>query len=148
MAGDAPAVSLLRRTREPLRPQPGDVPELEPELLLPLASRKDLLGFISLGPKKSEEPYTPADTNLLRTVAAQTGLALENAVCPEIAQEVAQRELINREIEIAREVQQRLFPQKLRPKSRWITPGAAGRRAESAATTTISSRWPAASSAS
>jgi sigma-B regulation protein RsbU (phosphoserine phosphatase) len=87
---------------------------LHPELLLPLASRKELLGFISLGPKKSEEPYSPSDASLLRTVAAQTGLALENARLSEaIAHEAAQRELLNREIEIAREVQQRLFPQNM-----------------------------------
>src|SRR5262249_8136246 len=77
-------------------------------------SRKELLGFISLGPKRSEEPYSPSDAKLLRTVAAQTGLALENTRLSEaFAAEVAQREMLNREIEIAREVQQRLFPQTL-----------------------------------
>ena len=111
---DAAAVDRLRRTREPVAAKPGEMPELEAELLLPLASRKELLGFISLGPKKSEEPYSPSDTNLLRTVAAQTGLALENSRLSEaIAAEVAERELLNREIEIAREVQQRLFPQNM-----------------------------------
>ena len=45
-------------------------------------------------------------------MAAQTGLALENSRLSEaIAAEVAQREMLHREIEIAREVQQRLFPQ-------------------------------------
>ena len=84
------------------------------ELLLPLAVRDKLLGFISLGPKKSEEPYTGSDVRLLKSVAAQTGLALENAdLMREIADEVAQRERLNREVEIAREVQERLFPQKL-----------------------------------
>jgi len=87
---------------------------LDSHLLLPLPSRKDLLGYISLGPKKSEEPYSPSDTHLLRTVAAQTGLALENSRLSEaIAVEIAQREMLHREIEIAREVQQRLFPQRL-----------------------------------
>jgi phosphoserine phosphatase RsbU/P len=82
------------------------------ELVLPLAGRKERLGEIRLGPKKSEEPYSQTDKALLETVAAQTGLALENAQLSEaIAHEVAQRELLNREIEIAREVQQRLFPQ-------------------------------------
>ena len=52
---------------------------LHSELLLPLAVRDKLLGFISLGPKKSEEPYTGSDVRLLKSVAAQTGLALENA---------------------------------------------------------------------
>ena len=85
---------------------------LDAQLLLPLASQKEALGWIGLGPKKSEEPYSPSDARLLRTVAAQTGLALENSRLSEtIAHEVAQRELLNREIEIAREVQQRLFPQ-------------------------------------
>ncbi|MBV9343347.1 MAG: SpoIIE family protein phosphatase, partial [Acidobacteria bacterium] len=84
------------------------------ELLLPLAVRDKLLGFISLGPKKSEEPYTGSDVRLLKSVAIQTGLALENAsLMRAIADEVAQRERLNREVEIAREVQERLFPQKL-----------------------------------
>src|SRR6202000_2155515 len=48
--------------------------------------------------------------------AAQTGLALENAsLMQTIAEEVAHRERLNREVEIAREVQERLFPQKLPP---------------------------------
>jgi len=82
------------------------------DLVLPLTGRKELLGEIRLGPKRSEEPYSQTDRALLETVAAQTGLALENAQLSEsIAHEVAQRETLNREIEIAREVQQRLFPQ-------------------------------------
>jgi phosphoserine phosphatase RsbU/P len=87
---------------------------LQSELLLPLAVRDKLLGFISLGPKRSEEPYTGSDVRLLKSVAAQTGLALENAnLLQTVADEVAQRERLNREVEIAREVQERLFPQKL-----------------------------------
>ena len=85
---------------------------LETELLLPLAVKDRLLGFLSLGPKLSEEPYSPTDVRLLQSVAAQTGLALENSRLTEaVASEVAQRERLNRELEIAREVQQRLFPQ-------------------------------------
>jgi phosphoserine phosphatase RsbU/P len=91
----------------------GKLAALHSELLLPLAVREKLLGFISLGPKKSEEPYTGTDVRLLKSVAAQTGLALENAdLMREIAAEIAQRERMHREVEIAREVQERLFPQK------------------------------------
>jgi phosphoserine phosphatase RsbU/P len=87
---------------------------LQSELLLPLAVRDKLLGFISLGPKRSEEPYTGSDVRLLKSVANQTGLALENAnLMRTVADEVAHRERLNREVEIAREVQERLFPQKL-----------------------------------
>jgi sigma-B regulation protein RsbU (phosphoserine phosphatase) len=94
----------------------GKLATLKSELLLPLAVRDKLLGFISLGPKRSEEPYTGSDVRLLKSVAAQTGLALENAnLLQTIADEIAQRERLNREVEIAREVQERLFPQKLPP---------------------------------
>jgi len=90
--------------------------ELGAELLLPLVVREKLLGFISLGPKRSEEPYSGSDVRLLKSLAAQTGLALENVnLMRAIADEVAQRERLNREVEIAREVQERLFPQKLPP---------------------------------
>jgi sigma-B regulation protein RsbU (phosphoserine phosphatase) len=90
--------------------------QLGTELLLPLSARDKLLGFISLGPKRSDEPYSGSDLRLLKSVAAQTGMALENArLMSAIADEVAQRERLNREVEIAREVQERLFPQTLPP---------------------------------
>jgi len=113
----------LEQSREPLRVSlardeswTGEEREgletLGAELLLPLAVKDRLLGFLSLGPKLSEEPYSATDVRLLQSVAAQTGLALENSRLTEaVATEVAQRERLNRELEIAREVQQRLFPQ-------------------------------------
>ena len=68
----------------------GKLATLRSELLLPLAVRDKLLGFISLGPKRSEEPYTFSDVRLLKSVAAQTGLALENAsLMQTVADEVA-----------------------------------------------------------
>ncbi|MES2221892.1 MAG: SpoIIE family protein phosphatase [Acidobacteriota bacterium] len=82
------------------------------ELLLPLPGREQLMGLITLGPKRSEEPYTPSDLQLLESVATQTGLALEiGNLARSLASEATQRERIHREIEVAREVQERLFPQ-------------------------------------
>lgn len=84
------------------------------ELLLPLPGRHKLMGLMALGPKRSEAAYTPADLHLLHTVATQTGLAIEVAeLAHSLAAEAAQRERVNREIEIAREVQDRLFPQEM-----------------------------------
>lgn len=84
------------------------------QLLLPIGAKNELSGVISLSPKRSEEPYSPNDLRLLKSVAAQTGLALENSRLTEaIATEAAQKERLNRELEIAREVQERLFPQEL-----------------------------------
>jgi phosphoserine phosphatase RsbU/P len=86
--------------------------DLSTELLVPLPGRNRLAGVIALGPKRSEEPYTKTDRQLLQTIASQTGLALENAeLLQNLTTEITQRERISREIEIAREVQERLFPQ-------------------------------------
>ena len=85
---------------------------LQPELLLPLSVKNELLGFMSLGQKLSEAPYSSTDLRLLSSVAAQTGIALEVArLNSAIGREIAARERLNRELEIAREVQQHLFPQ-------------------------------------
>jgi phosphoserine phosphatase RsbU/P len=87
---------------------------LSPQLLLPLSVKDKLLGLVTLGEKRSEEPYSGTDLRLLKSVASQTALALSNAqLTSVIADEVARREKLNREIEIAREVQERLFPQRL-----------------------------------
>ena len=87
---------------------------LSPQLLLPLTVKDTLLGVVSLGEKRSEEPYSGTDLRLLKSVASQTALALSNAqLTSAIADEVARREKLHREIEIAREVQERLFPQSL-----------------------------------
>ncbi len=86
--------------------------QLEAELLLPLPGRSGLIGVMALGPKLSEEPYSRSDRQLLSSVALQTGLAIENsALVHRLAEESAQRQRIDREIEIAREVQERLLPQ-------------------------------------
>jgi sigma-B regulation protein RsbU (phosphoserine phosphatase) len=88
--------------------------ETRAELLLPLPGRDRLLGLLTMGAKQSEEAYSPSDLRLLGSLGLQTGLGLEIAeLARSLAQESTQRALIHREIEIAREVQERLFPQSI-----------------------------------
>lgn len=89
-----------------------ELTRLRTQLLLPLARHDELLGFLSLGPRSAEAPYSPSDIDLLQSVAQQTALAIENSrLTSTIAAETAEREVIRRELAIAREVQQRLLPQ-------------------------------------
>jgi sigma-B regulation protein RsbU (phosphoserine phosphatase) len=89
---------------------------LRTELLLPLCTKEDLIGFLALGQKLSEEPYSTTDLRLLSSVATQTALALQvTRLTAAMAQEIAHRERLNRELEIAREVQEHLLPQQLAP---------------------------------
>ncbi len=72
------------------------------------------MGVMALGPKRSAAAYSSADLKLLQALASQTGLALEvSELARSLAAEAAQRERTNREMEIAREVQERLFPQEM-----------------------------------
>ena len=88
--------------------------QLGAEVLLPLAGRDRLLGVMTLGAKRSEEAYSPTDLRLLQSVSTQTGLALElSELIHSLAKQASERERIDREIEIAREVQERLFPQEV-----------------------------------
>jgi sigma-B regulation protein RsbU (phosphoserine phosphatase) len=87
---------------------------LNAELLVPLPGRNRLMGIMALGPKRSEAAWSHTDMQVLQTVARQTGLALEvSELAHSLAAEAAQRERANREMEIAREVQERLFPQEM-----------------------------------
>jgi phosphoserine phosphatase RsbU/P len=92
-----------------------DLGPLAPECLVPILGRNGrLIGLLVLGPRLSEEPYSREDKHLLDSVASQAGITLENI---DLAEKMAERLEAERraamEIDIARRVQARLFPQKL-----------------------------------
>lgn len=90
---------------------------LEPECLVPILDRSDnLTGLLVLGPRLSEVSYSGEDKHLLDAVATQAGIALDNISLAEKMAERMEADLrVAREMEIAREVQSRLFPQ-VKPK--------------------------------
>lgn len=90
----------------------GRLRDLGVRLLTPLSGPGGLLGFMALGEKLSEEPFTREDRDLLATVAEQAALALDYS---RLMRQAMERERLRREIEIARDVQERLFPQLLPP---------------------------------
>jgi phosphoserine phosphatase RsbU/P len=131
LAENGPTIEYLKGSKEPPRIYHDDhrnwvhnapeneaeaLKELQSQMLLPVGFKNKLLGILSLGPKRSDQPYSRSDVQLLKSVALQTGLALENSrLTAAVANEMAQREKLSLEIEIAREVQERLFPQKQDP---------------------------------
>lgn len=114
-ASSAPVVVYGRREHELLaEANKRALAAVRAEVILPLPGRSKLMGLLMLGPKLSEEPYSTSDLRLLESVGVQTGLGLEvGDLARSLASEAAQRERIEREIEIAREVQERLFPQSI-----------------------------------
>ncbi len=91
---------VRRRERETLR-------AMGAELLIPIATKDELLGMMSLGKRLGDLPFASEDRQLLMAVAFQVAFAIQNA---ELVQQVAEEERLRHELEIATAVQRRLFP--------------------------------------
>jgi len=89
------------------------VASLAPECLVPILGRSSrMVGMLALGQRLSEELYSREDKHLLDSVASQAGIALENIrLAEKMAERLEAERRVAREMEIAREVQARLFPQ-------------------------------------
>ena len=124
LAGDHPLLALLKSRRDPvarheieLNPayeQDRDAllagfRALAAELLVPMAYKDELTGIMSLGPKKSGKLFTPEDLDLLRTLANQSAVALENA---KLFQEHLEKGRLEEELKIAREIQASMLPER------------------------------------
>src|SRR5271166_6344822 len=103
LSGPGPALAIL---------QP-----LQPECLVPSLGREgELLGLAVLGPRLSEEPYSGEDKRMLDLVANQAGVALENIRLAEsMAERLEAEHRAAQEMDIARQVQSKLLPQKAPP---------------------------------
>jgi phosphoserine phosphatase RsbU/P len=90
---------------------------LAPECLVPILDHAgQLSGLLVLGQRLSEEPYSREDKRLLDSVASQAGIAIENfGLAEKMAERMEVDRRVARDMEIAREVQSRLFPQFLPP---------------------------------
>lgn len=122
----SPSVPLLQELAR--RAEPYDIPAtpdsvhqgdaifegFQPECLVPLlAGDGHLTGVLALGSRLSEEPYSREDKRLLASVANQAGLALESIrLAEDIAEHIEAERRASRDMEIAKQVQARLFPQK------------------------------------
>jgi phosphoserine phosphatase RsbU/P len=90
---------------------------LAPECLVPLLTHHGrLAGLLALGLPRSEEPYSREDKRLLDSVASQAVIALENMrMAEQIADRLEGDRRVAHEMQIARDVQSRLFPQTMPP---------------------------------
>jgi sigma-B regulation protein RsbU (phosphoserine phosphatase) len=79
----------------------------ESALVVPFIFKSTLLGFISIGRKESDEFYSVTDIELLETLCDQVSLAVENA---KLYLETVEKQKMEQELEVAREIQHRLLP--------------------------------------
>ncbi len=77
------------------------------DLISPLASQGEILGFLLLSPEVDESGYDPDEKTFLRTLSQQGAMAIRNSL---LFQNLAEQERIKKELEIAQSVQKRLLP--------------------------------------
>ncbi len=82
--------------------------ELQTEIVLPLLSKDQLVGVLSLGPKAKDESYYKEDLELLETLGDQINIALENAL---LTEELREQDRLKKELEVARRIQLSSLPQ-------------------------------------
>ena len=80
---------------------------LHANLIVPLVYQDEVIGSLNLGEKKSGKPFNREDIELLRTLAHQGAVAIENA---RLFQENLEKQRMEEELNIARDLQVSMLP--------------------------------------
>ncbi len=133
LARDAFVVTRLRHLASPLALEPGDLDawsraldsaprevraareresdalkRLKTRLLLQIKIKEQLVGIVSLGPRRrAQHKYSTKDKEMLMSVAGQLAFVIENA---RLIERIVVEEQLRRELLVAAEVQQGLLP--------------------------------------
>jgi len=82
--------------------------KLQAELVLPILSKKNLTGLLTLGSKAGNEPYYKEDLDLLGTLGDQINISFENAL---LTEKLREQDRLKKELEVARRIQLSSLPQ-------------------------------------
>lgn len=99
---DAPSVREAReKESETLR-------RIKASLLVQIRIKQQLVGILSVGPRRARRPYSISDKEMLMSVAGELAFVIENS---KLVERTVEEERLRRELALASEVQQRLFPE-------------------------------------
>ncbi len=80
---------------------------LQTEIILPLHTKGELKGLISLGGKTDQDSFYNDDINLLQTLNDQLNISLANAL---LTEELREQDRLKKELEVARRIQLSSLP--------------------------------------
>jgi sigma-B regulation protein RsbU (phosphoserine phosphatase) len=84
-----------------------DFEALHASMIVPLVYQDKVIGMLGLGEKKSGKSFNHGDIELLRTLASQGAVAIENA---RLFQENLEKQRMEEELSIARDLQMSMLP--------------------------------------
>lgn len=79
---------------------------------IPMISQGELIGVLNLGKKQNHEDFSAEDLDILTQASAQTALALQNLNLQSV---YIDKKRMDKELEMARNIQRRLMPQEIPP---------------------------------
>lgn len=79
-------------------------------ITVPMISGGEQVGVLSIGKKKNQEDFTGDDLEIFQEAAYHTALALQNV---KMQMEHLEKKRLDKELEVAREIQNRLVPQQI-----------------------------------
>lgn len=79
-------------------------------LALPIQQHGEPCGVLCLGPKRTGQPYRPDDIDLLHALGRMTVVSIQNL---HLVEEQIEKERLEKEMRLAREIQERLLPRDL-----------------------------------
>ena len=100
-------VSAAPAIREARGRECATLQSIKTRLLLQIKRKDDLVGILSLGPRRAAQPFSAEDKRMLMSVAAQLAFIIENS---KLVERMVEEDRMRRELALATEVQQRLFP--------------------------------------
>jgi serine phosphatase RsbU (regulator of sigma subunit) len=86
------------------------VRENEISVTIPMISQGELVGVLNLGKKQNDEDFSADDLDILTQASNQTALALQNLSLQSV---YIDKKRMDKELEMARVIQQRLMPQEI-----------------------------------
>lgn len=81
-------------------------------ITVPMISRGEPVGVLSVGKKKNSEDFTGDDLEIFQEAAYHTAMALQNA---KLQMEHLEKKRMDKELEVARDIQTRLMPREIPP---------------------------------
>lgn len=99
-------LSLLVKDDNPLE----KLRKLNAFLIIPLMHRKNLNGILTLSEKETRTHFTAEDMTILSVLSSQAAIAFENA---HLYQDMLDKQRMEEELRLAREIQQNLLPNRL-----------------------------------
>ncbi len=109
-AGDVDASARWAAESAPQHlPEIAILREVAPVLAVRVAVKKEISGILFVGRPVGRASYSPLEKRLLRGVSAQFAMMIENS---RLTNRIVEQERLRREIMLAGEVQQRLFPER------------------------------------